>query len=55
VSEPKLFRLYDSPHALNAEACRDRLAFLAKRLSVKPPDAAVAGIPDLVQPPPPQR
>ena len=28
MSEPKRFKLYDAPHALNAEARRDRLAFL---------------------------
>ncbi len=51
VSEPKRFRLYDAPHALNAEARRDRLAFLAELLGVKPPDpAAVAAVPDLEQP-----
>ena len=52
VSEPKEFKIYDAPHALNAEATRDRVAFLAKQLSFRPPDAkAVAGIPILVQPP----
>ena len=51
VSEPKRFRLYEAPHALNAEARRDRLAFLAEMLGVKPPDpAAVAAVPDLEQP-----
>ncbi|MFI5198365.1 MAG: alpha/beta hydrolase family protein [Thermoanaerobaculia bacterium] len=56
VSEPKRFALYAAPHALNAEARRDRLAFLAEMLSVPPPDpAAVAAVPDLVQPPPPPR
>lgn len=56
VSEPKRFKLYEAPHALNPEARRDRLAFLAEMLSVKPPDpAAVAALPDLVQPPPPPR
>ncbi len=54
VSEPKRFKLYEAPHALNAEARRDRIAFLAELLSVKAPDAAaVAAVPDLVQPPPP--
>jgi hypothetical protein len=39
-------------HALNAEATRDRIAFLAEQLSFKPPDAkAVATIPVLAQPP----
>lgn len=52
VSEPKKFKLYDAPHALNAEARRDRLAFLAEHLKVKPPAAdVVAAIPDLYQPP----
>ena len=56
VSEPKRFKLYEAPHALNAEARRDRLAFLAEMLDVKPPDpAAVAAVPELVQPPSPPR
>ena len=58
VSEPKKLKIYDAPHALNAEATRDRIAFLAEQLSFKPPDAkAIAAIPALVQPPwpkPPQ-
>ncbi|HEY3349530.1 MAG TPA: hypothetical protein VGM13_07140 [Thermoanaerobaculia bacterium] len=55
VSAPKALKLYDAPHALNAEARRDRLAFLSDVLAVKPPDpAAVAAVPDLVQPPPPK-
>ncbi len=52
VSEPKKFKLYDAPHALNAEARRDRLVFLAEHLKLKPPATdAVAAIPDLYQPP----
>ena len=52
VSEPKKFKIYEAPHALNAEATRDRIAFLAEQLSFKAPDAAtVATIPALVQPP----
>jgi len=52
VSEPKKLKIYDAPHALNAEATRDRIAFLAEQLSFKPPDAkAVAAIPVLAQPP----
>jgi dienelactone hydrolase len=52
VSEPKRMKIYEAPHALNAEATRDRIAFLAEQLSFKAPDAkAVAGIPALVQPP----
>jgi dienelactone hydrolase len=52
VSEPKRFKLYDAPHALNAEARRDRIAFLAEQLKLKPPSAAlIASIPNLYQPP----
>ncbi|MBZ5571384.1 MAG: hypothetical protein LAO09_05840 [Acidobacteriia bacterium] len=54
VSEPKRFKLYDAPHALNAEARRDRIAFLTEQLRLKPtPPAAIAAVPDLVQPPDP--
>ncbi len=56
VSEPKQFKLYDAPHALNAEARRDRLAFLCQQLKVKPLTAAqLASIPDLHQPGEPNR
>lgn len=52
VSEPKKLKMYDAQHALNAEAMRDRIAFLAQQLSFRPPDArAVASIPELAQPP----
>lgn len=51
VSEPKRFKLYDAPHALNAEARRDRIAFLVEQLKLKPVSASViSSIPDLVQP-----
>jgi dienelactone hydrolase len=54
VSQPKKLKIYDAPHALNAEARRDRLAFLAEQLHLKPlSPALIAGIPDLVQPPDP--
>jgi len=54
VSEPKRFKLYDAPHALNAEARRDRIAFLSEQLELKPTaPAVIANIPDLVQPPEP--
>jgi hypothetical protein len=44
--------LYTAPHALNAEATRDRLQFLTKQLGVKPIDSKlVDGIPPLAQPP----
>lgn len=52
VSEPKTLKFYEAPHALNAEARRDRVAFLVKELNLKAPDPAViAHIPELVQPP----
>jgi dienelactone hydrolase len=56
VSEPKRFKLYDAPHALNSEARRDRLAFLSEQLKVKPLSAAqLASIPELFQPPEPKQ
>ncbi len=52
VSEPKQFKLYEAPHALNAEARRDRIAFLTAQLKLKPLSAAaIASIPNLYQPP----
>lgn len=52
VSEPKILKLYDAPHALNSAATRDRIAFLAAQLSFTPPDQkAISAIPVLVQPP----
>jgi dienelactone hydrolase len=54
VSEPKRFKLYDAPHALNAEARRDRIAFLTEHLKLRPlAPALVAAVPDLEQPPEP--
>jgi dienelactone hydrolase len=54
VSEPKRFKIYDAPHALNAAARRDRIAFLSEQLGFKDlPAAVVAKIPELVQPPRP--
>jgi dienelactone hydrolase len=54
VSEPKRLKIYDAPHALNAEARRDRVAFLCEQLKLKPPDAKlVSGVPELYQPPAP--
>jgi dienelactone hydrolase len=54
VSEPKQFKEYDAPHALNAEARRDRIAFLTQQLQLRPLDPAlIAAVPDLVQPPEP--
>jgi hypothetical protein len=43
--------LYDAPHALNAAARGDRIAFLTEQLKLKPlPAARIASIPDLFQP-----
>src|SRR5438876_9194265 len=54
VSEPKRFKLYDAPHALNAEARRDRIQFLTEQLKLRPlPAGAIASIPNLYQPPDP--
>jgi pimeloyl-ACP methyl ester carboxylesterase len=54
VSEPKRFKLYDAPHSLNAEARRDRIAFLTEQLKLKPlPSNVVDSIPELYQPPRP--
>jgi dienelactone hydrolase len=52
VSEPKKLKIYEAPHALNVEATRDRIAFLAEQLSFSPPNAkAITAIPALIQPP----
>lgn len=54
VSEPKRLAIYDAPHALNAQARRERIAFLTEQLRLKPLDPSiVAAIPDLPQPPEP--
>jgi hypothetical protein len=51
VSEPQKLRIYHAPHALNAEATRDRIGFLAEQLSFTPPDPRpVSAIPALTQP-----
>ncbi len=52
VSEPKQVKFYEAPHALNAEARRDRIHFLVEQLKLKPlSDAVIARIPNLYQPP----
>jgi len=54
VSKPKLLLFYDAPHALNAEARRDRVKFLMEQLKLKTLDPAViAKVPELYQPPDP--
>jgi dienelactone hydrolase len=55
VSEPKRLKIYDAPHALNAEARRDRVQFLTDQLKLKPlPTSVIASIPELYQPPEPK-
>lgn len=50
VSEPKKLKIYKGPHALKADATRDRIAFLADELSFKPRDAkAIVLLPALNQ------
>jgi hypothetical protein len=52
VSEPKMLKIYEAPHALNAEATRDRIDFLANQIGFTAPEPkAIAGVPALVQPP----
>jgi dienelactone hydrolase len=54
VSEPKRFKLYEAPHALNADARRDRMAFLTEQLKLKALlPALIDSIPELPQPPAP--
>lgn len=56
VSEPKRLGIYDAPHALNAQARKERIAFLTEELHLKPLDpSVVATVPDLPQPPEPHR
>lgn len=56
VSEPKIFKLYDGPHALNAEARRDRIHFLIEQLKLNPvSEAVISAIPNLYQPPQPNQ
>lgn len=54
VSEPKQVKFYETEHALNAEARRDRIQFLIEQLKLKPvSEAQIASIPNLYQPPAP--
>lgn len=53
VSEPKTFKVYEGPHALNAAARRDRVEFLRRHLRLGTLDPlVVARVPDIEQPPP---
>lgn len=52
VSDPKTLKIYTAPHALNDEATRDRIGFLAEQLKFPVPDERrMATIPPLFQPP----
>ena len=54
VSDPKMLKIYEAPHALNAEARRDRIQFLTEQLKLKKlSPTVIASIPDLYQPPQP--
>ena len=54
ASEPKTLKLYDAPHALNAEARHDRVEWLQKQLHLRSVDyKALDSLPELVQPLPP--
>jgi dienelactone hydrolase len=56
VSEPKRLKIYAAPHALNAEARRDRVQFLTEQLKLGPlSPSLIAAIPDLYQPPNPDQ
>ena len=51
VSDPKQYKVYEAPHALNAEARKDRVRFLAVQLRLKKvSEDTLAKIPDLPQP-----
>ena len=55
VSDPKMLKIYEAPHSLNAEARRDRIEFLTKQLKLKKlTPGVIARIPDLYQPPDPE-
>ena len=55
VSAPKKFKIYTAPHALNAEARRDRVDFLSEQLALKAPSPAlIDSVPELPQPPMPK-
>ncbi len=52
IGGPKQMKVYDTNHALNAEARRDRVEFLRRELKLGPIDwDAVAKVPQLAQPP----
>lgn len=54
VSEPKQLKVYETNHALNAAARRDRIEFMRRQLQLGAVEwDAVAKVPQLVQPPQP--
>jgi len=56
VSQPKRLKIYAAPHALNAEARRDRVQFLTEQLNLSPlSPSLIAAIPNLYQPPDPDQ
>jgi hypothetical protein len=51
ASEPKMLKVYDAPHALNAEARHDRVEWLQKELHLRSVDyKALDKLPELPQP-----
>jgi dienelactone hydrolase len=51
VSEPKQLKVYETNHALNAAARRDRVEFLQRQLHLGPVDwEAMSKVPQLIQP-----
>lgn len=54
ASDPKTLKVYDAPHALDAEARHDRVEWLQKQLHIKSVDyKALDKLPELPQPVPP--
>lgn len=52
VAGPKVWHIYDAPHALNAQATQDRINFLSSELKFPKPDPKLVGaLPALKQPP----
>ena len=51
VADPKVWHIYNAPHALNAKATQDRINFLSSELKFpKPSPKLVAALPALEQP-----
>lgn len=55
AQDAEMLRHFESPHSLNADARRDRIAFLTEQLTLKRMSPEILrAIPDLVQPEPKQ-